>query len=331
MVGFAFTRLMVLLVLGVVACVEPSLAHHSKAHKSYMKPLPQYSGIQKDVLFWEKIFTKYSTNQCVVHDARNLDRILLTVNLPRSRSAKRAKVKATVAKVKKSLLSIARNPKRKLRSFDLKIKRRVSSKTHKPSTYRSIASRVRCQTGLKDSIELSYKLAKKHMPKIRKELKKIGLPRDIAYLPYLESGFQNKAHSKAGARGLWQLMPDKAREAGLRVNRKRDDRLNVTKATRVALRDLKKYHKLTGTWGLTLTAHNYGINGVRRAMKKYKTNNYVTIRNRHKTRLFRFASRNFYPSFIATRNVIKRKELAERKSKKARLASKQKKKSKKRT
>ena len=87
----------------------------------------------------------------------------------------------------------------------------------------------------------------------------MGLPRDLAYIPYLESGFQNKARSKAGARGLWQLMPAKARESGLRVNRKVDERLNVSKATRVALKDLKKYRKITGTWGLTLTAHNLSL------------------------------------------------------------------------
>jgi membrane-bound lytic murein transglycosylase D len=278
------------------------------------------------VAFWESIFSKYKTNQCVIHDSKHLDRVLLTVNLPRKRKAKRLKIRQSVAKVKRALLSIAKNPRRKLSGFDAKISKRVSAKTQRASTYRSIATRVRCQTGLKDSMDLSYKLAKKHMPLIRRELKSMGMPRDLAYIPYLESGFQNMSRSKAGARGLWQLMPSKARESGLRVNRKIDERLNVPKATRVALKDLKKYRKITGTWGLTLTAHNYGINGVKRAMKKYKTNSYVTIRNRHRTRLFRFASRNFYPSFLAVRNVVKRKELAEKRSrKKSRLAQKKRK------
>jgi len=223
------------LLLGIVLLAVPVSAHHSNSHKAYYKPLPHYSGIKQDVAFWEKIFSKYTTNQCVVHDSKRLDRILLTVNLPRARSAKRLKIKQTVLRVKKSLLSIAKNPKRKLGAFDAKVKKRVSKNTLRASTYQKVAGRIRCQTGLRDSVALSYKLAKKHMPKIRKEIKRLGLPRDLAYIPYLESGFQNKARSKAGARGLWQLMPAKARESGLRVNRKVDERTHVSKATRVAL------------------------------------------------------------------------------------------------
>ena len=87
------------------------------------------------------------------------------------------------------------------------------------------------------------------------------------------------------------------------VNRRRDDRLNPHIATSVAARILKDNYRKTKSWPLAITGYNYGINGVVRAIKKHNSNEYDTIRRRHKTRIFGFAAKNFYPSFIAVRNL----------------------------
>ena len=168
--------------------------------------------------------------------------------------------------------------------------------------YRLAKSRVRCQRGVATDFRQSLKRSKQYLPMIKKNMAKYNVPKDLAYLPHLESGFNKRAHSKVGARGLWQLMPGTARQF-IKVNRKRDDRLNPYVATSVAARILRDNYRKTKSWPLAITAYNYGINGVVRAIKKYNTNKYDTIRRRHKTRIFGFAAKNFYPSFIAVRNL----------------------------
>ena len=80
-----------------------------------------------------------------------------------------------------------------------------------------------------------------------KKLKARGLPTDLAYLPHLESGFNNRAHSKVGARGLWQLMPATAKQH-MTVSRRRDDRVNVRIATDAAIKILM----------ITISEQNHG-------------------------------------------------------------------------
>jgi hypothetical protein len=126
----------------------------------------------------------------------------------------------------------------------------------------------------------------------------------------LESGYQVKAHSKAGARGIWQLMPATARLNGLKVTRHQDSRLDPYMATKTAARILSNLRQQMGSWPLAITAYNYGPNGMARAIKKHGVD-YMRIRSRHQTRVFGFASKNYYPSFLAVRNVAIRLESGE--------------------
>ena len=142
---------------------------------------------------------------------------------------------------------------------------------------------------------------------IKKVFRRYGLPEEIAYLPHLESGFNHKAHSHAGARGVWQLLKSNARYQGLSVSRWNDQRLNTYKSTVAAAKILKKLKRDHKKWPLAITAYNYGTNGMRRAIKKYG-HNYMTIRKRHKTRIFGFAVKNYYPSFLAVKNIAIRSE-----------------------
>ena len=165
-------------------------------------------------------------------------------------------------------------------------------------TTEALRKRIRCQRGVATDFRQSLKQIKKYLPMIKKRMARLGLPHELSYLPHLESGFNVKAHSKVGARGLWQLMPGTARQF-IKVGRRRDDRLNPYLSTTTAARILKDNYRKTKNWPLAITAYNYGINGVVRAIRKYGTNDYDTIRRRHKTRIFGFAAKNFYPSFIA--------------------------------
>jgi membrane-bound lytic murein transglycosylase D len=65
---------------------------------------------------------------------------------------------------------------------------------------------------------------------------------------------------------------------------------------------LKDFYSRTGSWPLAITAYNYGINGTIRAIREWGAD-YMSVRRNHRTTMFGFAARNYYPSFLAVRNV----------------------------
>lgn len=71
---------------------------------------------------------------------------------------------------------------------------------------------------------------------IRAVLESEGLGPEWIALALAESGGDLRNVSKAGAAGLWQLMPHTARRYGLRVDKSVDERFDVEKATRAAAR-----------------------------------------------------------------------------------------------
>jgi membrane-bound lytic murein transglycosylase D len=86
-----------------------------------------------------------------------------------------------------------------------------------------------------------------------------GLPQDLVYLPFAESGF-----SKNGA-GPWQLSKSTAREYGLTINHWVDERRDPIKSTIAAAEYLDTlYDKMGDDWHMTLVAWNNGDSAVGR-------------------------------------------------------------------
>ena len=113
-----------------------------------------------------------------------------------------------------------------------------------------------------------------YLPLIEEYIHKYQLPEELKYLPILESTLDPTAVSKAGAAGLWQLMPATARSYGLVVNDIVDERFDPHKSTEVALRYLKKLHLRFGDWSLALAAYNCGPTRLRKRMKKANTKDF---------------------------------------------------------
>jgi len=108
------------------------------------------------------------------------------------------------------------------------------------------------------------------VPMLEQELTRARMPGLLHYLALVESGYDPRARSGAGAAGLWQFMPGTARQYGLRVDGPGDERLDPVKSTRAASRYLRD---LAFEFGgdallLALSGYNRGENGVRRALKR---------------------------------------------------------------
>lgn len=117
-------------------------------------------------------------------------------------------------------------------------------------------------------------LATLYMPLIQKELQSAGLPQDLAFMVMIESGFKPNAISHASAVGPWQFIKPTGERYGLRVNWWLDERRDLMKATRAAIRYMRDLHREFGSWYLVAASYNMGENGLRRQIRRHKTNNY---------------------------------------------------------
>ena len=107
---------------------------------------------------------------------------------------------------------------------------------------------------------------------------KYELPVELKYLAVIESKLNPTIFSKAGAAGLWQLMPSAARSFGLKVNGKTDERKNVYKSTVAAAKVLVYLNdRFRGDWLLTLAAYNCGPAPVYAAIKKSGSRNFWAL------------------------------------------------------
>jgi hypothetical protein len=123
---------------------------------------------------------------------------------------------------------------------------------------------------------LIIKRANRVFPIIEPILAKHGVPDDFKYLAVIESGLVN-AVSSAGARGVWQFMPETAKEKGMEVNDIVDERYHLEKSTEAACRYLLAAKEKFGSWTLAAASYNGGMNGITKRIDEQKVTNYYDL------------------------------------------------------
>ena len=129
---------------------------------------------------------------------------------------------------------------------------------------------------LNASTLLILKRARRAFAVIEPILKKNGIPDDFKYVAVIESGLVNVV-SPAGARGVWQFMPDTAKEIGLEVNENIDERYHLEKATEAACAYFLKAKEKFGNWTLVAASYNAGGTGIKKQLDSQKVSNYYDL------------------------------------------------------
>ncbi|WP_457626398.1 LysM peptidoglycan-binding domain-containing protein [Persephonella sp.] len=149
---------------------------------------------------------------------------------------------------------------------------------------------------------ISYYLerGKKYIPVIKEVFDRYKIPDELIFLPIIESHFNIKAKSPAGAAGLWQFMPQTARMYGLTINKWIDERYDVEKSTTAAALYLRDLYGIFDDWTLALASYNTGEGVIIRKINKYGGLNFWDI-DEYLSR----ETRNYVPNFLASVAVIR--------------------------
>jgi len=103
------------------------------------------------------------------------------------------------------------------------------------------------------------------------------VPPELVWIAEVESSFDPRARSPAGAAGLFQLMPATAQRFGLRSSWPWDQRLKPEPSARAAAQYLSFLHGKFKDWRLALAAYNAGEGTVQDLLTRRKAHSYDAI------------------------------------------------------
>lgn len=271
-------------------------------------------GFETRVAFWLDIYTKYTSDQGVLHDRDRYDVIYETIDFGPimddenlniyQKSKKREKL---VDQKRKDVIARLQRLEGKatsegLSGDDLKtwkmLERYEGATQFKDLKVSKKDSRVRFQLGQRDRFIIGIYHSGRYLREMERIFRENKIPVELTRLPFVESSFNLQARSRVGASGIWQFMPRTARPY-LKMNRDLDERNDPLRATVASARLLKQNYMMLQSWPLAITGYNHGPYGVRRIADKLGTRDIAEIVGSYSSRSFGFASENFYACFLA--------------------------------
>ena len=275
--------------------------------------------IDRRVDFWVNVFYKWKKQNRILHDSRQPERVYMVLDTKDEcrRKNPKGEVRSSLNVVKKRLDELSKLVSKGASQAQLQKHPYYKLFPNASLKYIQDAKKsIRCQSGNREMFEQALQNFQIYRPYILNALQERKLPLDIQYLPFVESSYNPKAFSFAGAAGMWQIMPATARSLGLQVGSSVDERLEPEFATLAAAKYFRdSIDRLSKTAKedqhstlpkdinpFVITSYNYGVRGMQRAISQVGTD-YEKLLKEYKSRSFQIAVRNFYASFLAARHV----------------------------
>jgi len=162
---------------------------------------------------------------------------------------------------------------------------------------------IQCfQTSKRDKFVTWLARSGRYIPVMRKLLKEHGLPEDLVYMAFIESGFDPYAYSRSKAVGPWQFIYLTGKRYGLKVNWWVDERRDPEKSTIAAAKYLKDLYETFACWYLAAAGYNAGEYTIVKAMKRHRTEDFWALT---KARYLKRETKDYVPLMIAAALVAK--------------------------
>ena len=161
------------------------------------------------------------------------------------------------------------------------------------------------QTAIRDKFATWLARSEKYIPFMKNLLKEHGLPQDLVFLAFIESGFDPHAYSRSKASGLWQFISQTGKRYGLKVNWWVDERRDPEKSTLAAAKYLKDLYDRFECWYLAAAGYNAGEHKIVKAMRRYRTEDFWKLT---KYRYLKRETRDYVPQMIAAALIAKEPE-----------------------
>ena len=276
--------------------------------------IPDY--LSSSVKFWFDIYTKYDETTTLVHDKANFDLIYGTISFtdldynnvgPVTKANFRQQMeRERFAEIKLSITHIFDG--KPLNSFENKILEKIIqagiaiplNKKEKNKLKNDLLHGLRRQSGLKNQINQGLVYFDHYRNTIQKYLNIFELPEEILAIAFVESSFNIKAHSRAGAVGVWQFIKSTG-HSFLNISDNYDERKNIIISTLGAFHLLKQNFRIHESWPLAISAYNSGHKHILKARslnKKGKFSFQKFLENYSHADIM-FASKNYFSEVLA--------------------------------
>lgn len=269
--------------------------------------------VQGKIDFWKLIFTKYGENELVFHHREHPEIIYSVLDLTEyaenysgkelSRLNSQA-IEEEYDHIRAMLRELASGKKavtpaeRRLVQLFSQIPGRLSTNLQEAME----EDNLRYQRGIKERFRAGLIRSGRYLPAMERVFVEAGLPPELTRIPLIESSFDYTAYSSVGAAGIWQFMRGTGKRF-LRITNAVDERRDPIIATRAAARYLAEAYSRIQSWPLSVTSYNHGVSGIMRAISATGTKDLDVIIQRYDGASFGFASKNFFPEFMAALEV----------------------------
>ncbi len=257
--------------------------------------LPRPPELEPAIKFWTRVYTEVDTESGFLHDANNLAIVYQRVDYDRPELERQR------TRIQDALKVLASGKRSGLTSLEQDILDLWPADVSN-DTLATAAGNVRFQLGQSDRFVEGLIRSGAYRDHIHSVIRAKNLPIELGALPHVESSFHPGAYSSVAAAGMWQFMRTTGQRF-MRIDHIVDERMDPYTATYAAMSLLEYNYRILGTWPLALTAYNHGTGGMSRAVRETGTDRIEDIIMNYKGPSFGFASRNFYPQFLAVLDV----------------------------
>lgn len=279
---------------------------------------PVDSYFYPNVLFWFLIYTQFESSSVVIHDKTNLSIIYKVLDfsslhkkdLPRNTiyvlqdkisEDKVDELKRDLEELSMNPYSLSTSSKNILRALKQAGIGLPTSLSDRSIFFTELKKNLRTQTGQKNFIKSGIVESLPYQSFLFKLFEDKKLPKELLAIPFLESSFNPRAHSKVSAAGAWQFMPLISSYYLPKRAKNLDYRFNVGLSSVAAAKLISENYRILKTWDLAVTAYNSGTKHLLKTKRGLNRND-VSLEDviKHSdSKHFGFASKNFYSEFLA--------------------------------